>query len=84
MDLVGVFLGIMSLAYAWWTNVTLARGIKIGALQQIRTLIGRLEEDKNKLSFQGTEWQTIHHTQQNLEDVSKSLKAIFQINDPKL
>jgi hypothetical protein len=84
MDFVGIgglLLGIASLAYAVHSTRQLTKGVKIGALRHLRTLINRMEEEKRKHPQTSEAWLTMHHSQQELDATFKSLQAMFDIAD---
>ena len=78
---VGLLLTVVGLALTVYSNRQLTKGIKIGALQHIRTLINRMEEEKRKCQENSMPWSAMHHTQQELDATFKSLQAMFQISD---
>lgn len=79
----GLVIGIIGLAYAIYTNRLFSNGIKFGSLQYIRTLINRMEEEKKSHQKDTTQWRAMHHTQQDLETLFKTLQAMFSITDDK-
>lgn len=80
LNIISLLIGILGLGYSFYTTILFSKGIKTGALASIRTLINRMEEDKYKVSKESSEWLTMHHTQQNLEDLYTNLKTIFKVN----
>jgi len=77
----GIIIGILGLLYAFYTTQQFTKGIKIGALLQIRMLINRMEEEKDSLRVATPERATLHHTQQDLEALFATLKEMFKVSD---
>ena len=80
----GSIVGLFGLGYAFYTTRLFSKGVKNGALRSIRTLINRLEEEKRKLAENSSEWLTMHHTQQNLEDLFKNLRDMFKVKNENI
>lgn len=79
LNIISLIIGILGLCYAFYTSILFSSGVKIGALRSIRTLINRMEEDKSMVPKDSSEWLTMHHTQQNLEDLHKNLQSMFNV-----
>jgi len=81
INILSLVLGIVSLGYAFYSTHQLTKGMKIGALQHIRFLINRMEEEKGKQPPDSTQWRAMHHTQQDLESLFNNLQKMFSIPD---
>lgn len=81
IDGIGIFLGIISLGYAFYATRVLSKGIKVTSLIHIRTLVNRMEEEKKNHTPESEAHKAMHHTQQELEAVFKSLQITFGISD---
>lgn len=81
ISIISLILGILSLILAYFTTKQFSKGVKNGALRNIRLLINRLEEDKAKLQKDSFEWLTMHHTQQDLDALFKNLQEMFKVAD---
>jgi len=81
LNYLGFIIGVIGLVYAYLTNRQFSKGIKIGSLQHIRILINRMEEDKSEHQKDSPQWKTMHHTQQDLESLFKTLQSMFGITD---
>lgn len=81
IDIISIALGLLGLAYAFYCNRQLTKGVKLGALRHLRMLINRMEEEKRKHQQDSAAWSTMHHTQQELDATFKSLQAMFGIAD---
>jgi hypothetical protein len=80
VDIISIGIGICGLAYAYYTNCQLTKGVKFGVLQLLRTLINRMEEEKKRCSDLNAS-SAMHHTQQDLDAQFKSLQKMFGISD---
>lgn len=78
---IGLAATIASLAYALKGARQLTKGVKYSTLRQIRTMIGRMEEEKERCPKDSSAWSAMHHTQQDLDATFKSLQAMFGISD---
>jgi hypothetical protein len=81
INILSLVIGILGLSYAIYSTRQLTKGMKIGALQHIRTLINRMEEEKGKQPPDSTQYQAMHHTQQELDTLFKTLQKMFNVPD---
>lgn len=81
IGILGLLASILSIGYAIYQNFALTKSIKISSLFQIRTQINRLNEEKNAHPKDSSQWKAMHHTQQDLESLHKSLKLMFNVKD---
>lgn len=81
IGILSLVISILSLVYSHYINRQLTKGMKIGALQHIRTLINRMEEEKGKYPSGSTQYQAMHHTQQELDTLFKTLQKMFNVPD---
>jgi hypothetical protein len=80
---VGLILGVLSLFYAFYQTKIFSRGVNITALLHLRNMINRMEEEKKDHEKNSAQWKTMHHTQQELETLFKSLQITFDISGKK-
>jgi hypothetical protein len=63
------------------SNVIGRNNKEIGSLRLVRTLINRMQEEKGKHSPNSTQYQAMHHTQQDLETLFRNLQEVFNVPD---
>lgn len=83
IGLMGTIVTILGFLYAFYTTRLFSKGIKTGSLLHIRALINRMEEEKQEHDKISPQWKAMHHTQQELETLFKSLQTTFNISDKK-
>jgi hypothetical protein len=81
IGVVGTIFGIVGVVLTIKSGRQFSKGLKISSLQHLRTLINRMEEEKNKCPANSTAWSAMHHTQQDLDAQFKSLQKMFEISD---
>jgi len=81
VGILGSVVTIGSLGYAIYSTRQFSKGVRIGPLQSIRNLIDRMEEEKKKHQRDSPQWQTMHHTQGDLDALFKNLQSMFNIPD---
>jgi hypothetical protein len=81
ITVLSLVVGILGFGYAIYSTLQFTKGVKIGSLQYIRTLINRMEEDKGKQPKDSPQWMAMHHTQQDLDALFKSLQKMFNVSD---
>ncbi len=81
IGILGLIVSILGILYAFYQSWVISKSVKISTLFQIRTQINRLEEEKNNHPRDSSQWKAMHHTQQDLESLHKSLKLIFNVKD---
>jgi hypothetical protein len=81
IDVVSIAIGIVGLAYAFYCNRQITKGVKIGVLLQIRMLINRMSEEKKKQVQDSIAWSALHHSEQDLDATFKSIQAMFDVRD---
>jgi len=73
--------GILGVGIAIYSTRQFTKGVKIGSLRYIRTLINRMEEEKHKHQEDSPQRTAMHHTQQDLDALFKSLQKMFNVPD---
>jgi Tfp pilus assembly protein PilV len=81
VGILGAIFGIIGVGLAVYSTRQFTKGVKIGSLQYIRTLINRMEEEKGKQPMDSPQWTAMHHTQQDLDALFKSLQTMFDVPD---
>jgi hypothetical protein len=81
IGITGLILTIISLGYGFYMTKVFYEGIKIGAIKTIRKLINRMEQEKKKIPEDSPTWPALHHTQQDLEDLSTTIQSLFKIKE---
>lgn len=81
IGILGLLATIWGLAAAVRSNRLLTKGMKIGALRQIRTAINRLEAEKKKHPSSSPQYSVMNHTQEDLEDVFKNIQTTFRVSE---
>jgi hypothetical protein len=81
VGIIGTVLGLAGVVLTVRSTRLLSKGLKISALQHLRTLINRMEEEKKKCLPDSTPWSAMHPTQQDLDAQFKSLQKTFDIPD---
>jgi len=83
INYLSLIFGILGLFYAIYNTYQFSKGIKINTLRSIRTLINRMEEEKQKYSEDSPQRAAMHHTQQDLDTLFRNLQTLFNISDNK-
>jgi hypothetical protein len=81
MDIIGYSIGIIGVGYAVYTNWYFARSVKNGPIREIRKLINRMDQEKQRQLAGSSAYSTMDHTQQDLEVLSGNLKSMFKIKE---
>jgi len=81
ITVLSLVVGILGVGIAIYSTRQFTKGVKIGSLQYIRTLINRMEEEKHKHQEDSPQWTAMHHTQQDLDALFKSLQKMFNVPD---
>lgn len=81
ISIIGFIVGIVGTTYTVYSYYKFSNGVKNGPLRDIRKLIGRMEEEKGRHSKESTQWNAMHHSQQDLETLFKNLQKMFNISD---
>lgn len=81
LNILSLIIGIVGLFYAFYATRQFSRGVKIGSLLYIRTMINRMEEGKQSHDRNSPQWNVMHHTQQDLDALFRNLQSQFGISD---
>lgn len=81
IGILGFIVTIGSLGYSVYATRQFSKGVRIGPLRSIRSLISRMHEEKMKHNGDSPQWQVMHHTQGDLEALFKNLQSMFNIPD---
>jgi hypothetical protein len=81
VGILGFIVTISSLGYSVYATRQFSKGVRIGPLRSIRSLINRMEEEKKKHNGDSQQWQTMHLTQGDLDALFKNLQSMFNISD---
>lgn len=80
-EIIGYTIGIAAILYTYVQDRKLKSAVKKTCLPKVRQLIDRMEEEK-KVENIGIRQQTVMHlTQQDLEDLYKTIKTTLHISD---
>ncbi len=83
LSIIGFVVGIVGTTYAVCSYYKFSNVIKNGPLRDIRKLINRMEEEKGRHSKESTQWNAMHHSQQDLETLFKNLQRMSNVSDKK-
>lgn len=83
VGVLGLITGALSLIYAIYTTQQFTKGVKIGALLQIRALINLMDAEKRKRPLDPKRAEAaMDFTQRQLDEVLfRSLQKIFKVAD---
>ena len=81
VGVIGTVITIIGFGFAFYSTRVFSNGIKNTSLLHIRSLIKRMEEEKQEHERNSPAWKAMHHTQQQLDTLFKSLQKTFKISD---